>query len=72
MVPDSVDIGNMHYRGEAALKERELEGAVYTMSRKKRDELKLTLEELEVGPPTAADAFTAPVTVSTNREIGEG
>ena len=71
LVPDSVDIGDIHYGREAALKERDLESAVYTMSQEKRDELKRTLENLEVEPPTAADAFTAPVTVSTDGKIGE-
>ena len=71
LVPDSVDIGDKQYGREAALKENKLEGAVCMMNREKRDELKQTLEELEVKPPTAADAFTEPVTVSTNSKIGK-
>jgi hypothetical protein len=47
-MPDCVNIGNTHYGREATLKEKELEAAVYTMSREKRNELRRTLEELEV------------------------
>ncbi len=56
-----VSIGDTHYGREASLKERELEAAVYTMSREKRDELRRTLVELE------AEAEAA---VSTSGETG--
>jgi hypothetical protein len=39
LMSDSVDISDSHYGQEAALKERELEAAVYNMSREKRNEL---------------------------------
>jgi hypothetical protein len=57
-MPDCVNIGNTHYGQENALKERELEAAVYTMSWEKRNELRRTLEELEV-EPISADASEA-------------
>jgi hypothetical protein len=38
-MPDCVNIGNTHYGREATLKEKELEAAVHTMSREKRNEL---------------------------------
>jgi hypothetical protein len=67
LVPDGVGT-DTHYGREAALKE--LEAAVYTMSREKRDELRRTLEELEV-EATSADSFdAAQAAVSTDGEIG--
>jgi hypothetical protein len=57
-MPDCVNIGDTHNGQEAALKERELEAAVYMMSREKRNKLQWTLEELEV-KPISADASEA-------------
>jgi hypothetical protein len=68
---DEIDIGDTQYGRESALKERELEAAVYTMSPEKRDELRRTLEELEVAEPTSADASGAvQVAVSMDDETG--
>jgi hypothetical protein len=69
-MPDCVNIGDTHYGLEAALKERELEAAVYMMSREKRNELQWTLKELGV-KPIAADAYkAAQVTVSMDGKTG--
>jgi hypothetical protein len=69
-MPDCVNIGDTHYRQEAALKERELEAAVYTMSWEKKNELRWTLEELEVKPISADASKAAQVTVSTDGKTG--
>ncbi len=69
-MPDCVNIGDMHYGWEAALKERKLEAAVYTMSREKRNELRWTLEELEVKPISADASEAVQVTVSTDGKTG--
>jgi hypothetical protein len=70
LMPDCVNIGNTHYGQEAALKERELEAVVYTMSREKRNELQRMLVELEVKPISADASQAAQVTVSTDSKTG--
>ena len=69
-MPDCVNIGDRHYGQEAALKERELEAAVYTMSREKRNELQRMLEELEVKPISADASEAAQVMVSRDGKTG--
>ena len=67
----SISIADTHYGRHAALKERELEAAVDSMSRDKRNELRRKLDECEMeDEATDLGGEQAQGTVSADRETG--
>ncbi len=56
LMPDCVNIGNMHYGQKAALKERELEAAVDTMSCEQRN-YRGNVRQLKTGLILLVDNF---------------
>ncbi len=71
LTTESISIADTHYGQHAALMERELEAAVDSMSRDKRNELRRKLDECEMeDEATDLGGEQAQGTVSADRETG--
>ena len=71
LTTESISITDTHYGRHAALMERELEAAVDSMSRDKRNELRRKLDEFEMeDEATDLGGEQAQGTVSADRETG--